>query len=1561
MRETEGMQVIMGNKHLLEKHPNMYQHEIAMMTEENSGGFPLLAITNLDHVKTLHLAKGEVVGFARPESSEVTYIATTNELNVEEVIDVKPRNWIPQRKWSSHSQRIPEPQAMNSEFREHSRKSRPSPDRRETGEATTARKHMTSTFQESTRESGEHFQNLRWQGAAKGTTGPQSTNYDAKNCEVEEHSQDSLKQEWCESNEVVESDFLISPGDIYPNRKVELEDADIKEVTRVSFEALCEQQHEAFSKNNKDIGRTQLIEMEIDTGDSLPVAQSPYTLPLKHYDWVRQEIETLEKSGVIERSLSRWASPVIVVPKKSAPDEPPRRRLCVDYRKVNALQPEVKRTDKGTGCLSLYPLPKIDEMFSKLGGATIFSTIDLRSGYYHIGLTRESRAKSAFVVPMGKWQFKRTPFGLSQAPAYFQLLIDKVLMGCSGFAMGYLDDIIIFSKTEEEHLQHLEEIFIRLRKFGLKMKREKCSFFKKHIQYLGHLVSERGFEPLPEKLESIRKMPAPRTAKEVKQFLGLIGYYRKFVPRFADISRPLTKLTRHNVVFEWTDQCSKAFNHLRELLMEYPILRYPDPKQGYILYTDASGIGWSGVLTQEHLDEKGKSKNHHICYVSGEFRGSQLNWAALTKEAYAIYMSVRRLSFYVTDAEVTIRSDHLPLKKFLNKQTMNSKVNNWVVELEQFRLHLEWIPGTRNLLADSLSRLLDVVPDAQKTKEPDDQEFGSYCFEELEPAKVMEKVSTEVIELTDNSEYQNASQKSQETPGENEISIEEKKTQDFYSEFPEHSQNSRTESAVKTFEMKFEEKPREKRTLLSGSECREDSQKSQMDPCVEITEHKDLREIKLPLKPKQLQQLQKNDTYCRDVAKKLHKDIELQKIFIKEEGVLYRLWIEDGRTFKCILVPQVLQDFMIILAHDYSGHNGSRRTYNCLKRQYYWPGIRKQVFRHCKKCKECVLQNQGQPEKSFGHFDLPDLPMEFICMDLVGPIHPPSSRGNKYVLTVIDMLTGFTIAVPIKNKNAETICDAYRDNIYCVFGGSSRMLTDNGSEFKNKEMQEVCDTLGLKHIFSPVYTPQSNGRLEGWHRFFKACIAKHIRGGGVEWDELVPLAVSAYNFFPCQSSKESPFVLMFGRDPITPVAKLLEPKPRYYGEQGGALKLDTLRRLYTIVVQNIRKAREKLPKKEEEPHKFKVNDMVLVKDPDAAVFEPRYQLNFRVTAIFGNNRIEVQDERGHKSVRRSAHVKYIDPSEKVEKQLLSEEVVKNYGRSAKLLLAPKDIPDLQFDAAKKKDKGDSPEKTEVMEIMDVDTKCSVIAPRNSDFREHSRNSLESVAREAQKRVRDQRSLKQALDSELHSNTSEYREHSQKSRDNGKPTDEETPGKLVKQGFSSDMHLQHSECREHPQNSRIKQDVGVEVTVSAEDAKCPAANSDFPKDSQNSLSKDEPKVDHGEGKVTFGDHDGQCIVTVSEFRELSPNSRVVTEGSGDKQQQHTTSVCIDESSEYSRDSLHVGNNVSVPSFSWLKSMSQIVGLTATWQDKVEGNPTAVGTASNAKVNINPVHTEFNFFL
>ena len=1015
----------------------------------------------------------------------------------------------------------------------------------------------------------------------------------SERCETSHHSD----EKWADIQEVIESDFLISPGDIYPNRKTNLEDAQVSPETQQKFEEICRDRHEAFSKNNKDIGRTQLIEMEIDTGDHIPVAQSPYTLPLKHYDWVRKEIETLEKAGVIQRSLSPWASPVIVVPKKSAPDEPPRRRLCVDYRRVNSLQQEVEKGNKSKGCLSLYPLPKIDEMFAKLNGAKMFSTIDLRSGYYHIGLTKESRAKSAFVVPMGKWEFSRTPFGLSQAPAYFQLLINKVLMDCGEYAMGYLDDIIIFSKSEEEHLKHVESIFRRLEHFGLKMKREKCAFFKKHIQYLGHLISEEGFKPLPEKLESIRKMPAPKNAKEVKQFLGLIGYYRKFVPRFADMSKPLTCLTRHDEPFIWTERCEKSFNNLRVMLMQHPILKYPDPTKPYVLFTDASKIGWSGVLTQYYSEGENDARPRFfpVCYVSGLFRGSQVNWAALTKEAYAIYMSIKKLTFYVTNSDLTVRSDHLPLKKFLEKTTMNAKVNNWAVELEQFKIKLEWIQGTKNTLADSLSRLLDMTPDAKLEPEPEGQEFGTVCFEEL-PAADTHSLMIETVEVLQ-----------METPPEN------------------------------------------------G------------------------KEITLPLKRKQMITLQKRDEECRNIMKKLKSDKNMEKIYMNDNGCLVRFWPEEDVTYKCTVVPKVLRDPLMMLCHNKNGHNGYRRSYMALKRQYYWPNMKKDVTQHCKNCEECMLQNQANTDMPFGHFAAPEGPMQFICMDLVGPISPVTSRGNRFILTVVDMLTGYTIAVPIPDKSAESICKAYVNNVYSIFGGSTRMLTDNGTEFRNKTMDEVCSKLGIKRIYSPVYTPQSNGKLEGYHRFFKACISKQIRGNEMEWDELVPMASAAYNFFPCQSSKESPFVLMFGRDPITPFASLLEPTPRYWGDRGGHLQMDSLQRLYMLTAENLRKAREQKGKKKEEDTvrkdiKFKVGDLVLVKDVTAKVFEARYMPNYRIVAIYGHNHIGVKDEAGKVTVRKAAHVKPVQLCDKMTDQLPDVKVFNDFGRATKLLIHPKDVP-----------------------------------------------------------------------------------------------------------------------------------------------------------------------------------------------------------------------------------------------------------------------------------------------
>ena len=342
-------------------------------------------------------------------------------------------------------------------------------------------------------------------------------------------------------------------------------------------------------------------------------------------------------------------------------------------------------------------------MYGRLKGAKYFTTLDLRSGYYHIGLSENSKAKMAFVTPFGKYQFEVVPFGLAQAPAYFQQLISMVLQDCSEFMKAYLDDIIIFSRNEHEHLKHIKIIFQKLIAAGLKLKESKCDFFKKEIHYLGHLISSEGIHPLLEKLDTIRNMPRPKTPKEIKQILGLCGYYRKFIPRFSDIVRPLSKLTAHDAIFIWCEQCELSFQMLKDTLVSAPILKYPDTSKPYTIFTDASKYGWARVLTQEHttmVDGKEITAKHPVMYVSGLFHGSQLNWAAMTKEAYAIYMTVKKSTFYITGHDITLRSDHLPLNKFLKQMMLNNTVNNWAMEIKSFKINFIHIAGKDNVLAD---------------------------------------------------------------------------------------------------------------------------------------------------------------------------------------------------------------------------------------------------------------------------------------------------------------------------------------------------------------------------------------------------------------------------------------------------------------------------------------------------------------------------------------------------------------------------------------------------------------------------------------------------------------------------------------------------------------------------------------------------------------------------------------------------------------------------------------------------------------------------------------------
>ena len=338
-----------------------------------------------------------------------------------------------------------------------------------------------------------------------------------------------------------------------------------------------------FAKDETTIGTTPLTQMSIDTLDSDPVSQNPYPVAMKHYQWVKEEIDKLLEAGVIRNSHSSWSTPIIVVLKGDGG-----MHLIIDYRALN------KVTRK-----FVWPMPKVEDIFSQLIGAKYFPTLDLRAGYHHIGLTTDSIPKTAFTSPFGKYEHVKVPFGLAQAPAYFQELMTGVLKDLP-FAMAYLDDIIIYSSTPEEHLKYIKTVFEKLRHTKLSMKLSKCHFFAKEMQYLGHILGIEGIKPVPAKTEAIKAMHPPVNPIQVCTFLRLVGYYRKFIKNFAKIVKPLTMSTRMDVKFEWKETHHSAFMKLKEAIIQAPILQYPDTTKPYIVYTDASDDACGAQLSQIH-------------------------------------------------------------------------------------------------------------------------------------------------------------------------------------------------------------------------------------------------------------------------------------------------------------------------------------------------------------------------------------------------------------------------------------------------------------------------------------------------------------------------------------------------------------------------------------------------------------------------------------------------------------------------------------------------------------------------------------------------------------------------------------------------------------------------------------------------------------------------------------------------------------------------------------------------------------------------------------------------
>ena len=439
-----------------------------------------------------------------------------------------------------------------------------------------------------------------------------------------------------------------------------------------------------FASSLEELGRTQLIKHSINTGNNPPVCLRPYRTSPRNRTEIDRQVNELLTHDLIQPSTSAYASPVVLVQK---PDKS--FRFCVDYRALN----KQVAPDR-------FPLPLVSDVLDSLSGTAFFTTLDLRSGFWQIPLTEDARSKTAFITHSGLYEWKTLPFGLNNSSSTFQRLMTHLLTGIQyKYALTYIDDVLVYSKSFEDHLVHLEEVFKRFQEANLKLKPSKCYFAKTELDFLGHVVSRNGVRPNENKVKAVKDFPVPKNVKQVRSFLGLSGYYRKFVKDYAKIASPLFKLTKKSEKFVWTEPCQEAFDKLKRALVSSPVLAYPDFSKTFHVFTDASNDAIGMTLSQYH-----ENRERVIAYAGRDLNSAEKNYSTTEKEALACVQAVKHFQPYLYGNHFVIHTDHKSLKWLMSLKDPTGRLARWSLLLQQYDFEIKHRAGKANANADALSR-----------------------------------------------------------------------------------------------------------------------------------------------------------------------------------------------------------------------------------------------------------------------------------------------------------------------------------------------------------------------------------------------------------------------------------------------------------------------------------------------------------------------------------------------------------------------------------------------------------------------------------------------------------------------------------------------------------------------------------------------------------------------------------------------------------------------------------------------------------------------------------------
>ncbi|GJW23417.1 putative reverse transcriptase domain-containing protein [Tanacetum coccineum] len=436
-----------------------------------------------------------------------------------------------------------------------------------------------------------------------------------------------------------------------------------------------------FPEDLSGLPPTRQVEFQIDlVPGAAPVARAPYRLAPSKMKELSEQLKELSDKGFIRPGSSPWGSPVLFVKKKDGSF-----RMCIDYRELNKLT--VKNR---------YPLPRIDDLFDQLQGSSVYSKIDLRSGYHQLRVREEDIPKTAFRTRYGHYEFQVMPFGLTNAPAVFMDLMNRVCKPyLDKFVIVFIDDILIYSKNKQEHEEHLKLILELLKKEELYAKFSKCEFWIPKVQFLGHVIDSEGIHVDPAKIESIKDWTSPKSPTEIRQFLGLAGYYRRFIEGFSKIAKPMTKLTQKKVKFVWGDKQEAAFQLLKQKLCSAPILTLPEGSEDFIAYYDTSKKGLGAVLIQ---------REKVISYASRQLEIHEKNYTTHDLELGAVVFALKIWRRYVYGTKCTVFTDHKSLQHILDQKELNMRQRRWLELLSDYDCDIRYHPGKANVVADALSR-----------------------------------------------------------------------------------------------------------------------------------------------------------------------------------------------------------------------------------------------------------------------------------------------------------------------------------------------------------------------------------------------------------------------------------------------------------------------------------------------------------------------------------------------------------------------------------------------------------------------------------------------------------------------------------------------------------------------------------------------------------------------------------------------------------------------------------------------------------------------------------------